>query len=59
MNNVCRQFDNNDNTYIIENTFFNLFCYNEYVNDIYNTNKKIHYEQLLTNKGFILSSEGA
>lgn len=58
INNVCRQFNENDDTYIIENTFFNLFCFNEYNNDCYNTNKKSHFENILINKGFILKTEG-
>ena len=29
-----------------------MYCYNEYVNDIFNTNKTIHYEQILKNAHF-------
>jgi hypothetical protein len=58
LNNVCRQLNEDDETYIIENKFFELFCYNEYIKDLYNTNKRIHYEQILKNRGFILSIEG-
>ena len=58
INNICIQYDKNDESYINENTFFNLFCYNEYINDCFNTNKYIHYEQILKDKGFNLISEG-
>ena len=43
---------------IKEDLFFNLFTYNEYVKDTYNTNKKAHYENILIENGFILSEEG-
>ena len=58
INNVCRQFNENDDWYIIENTFFNIYCHNEYINDCYNTNKRIHFELILKNQGFILTDEG-
>jgi hypothetical protein len=58
LNNVCKQFNEKEESYINENMFFDLFCYNEYILDIYNTNKKIHYENILKNKGFILGFEG-
>jgi len=58
LNGVCRQLNENEEAFIIENRFYELFCYNEYINDCYNTNKRIHYEQILKNKGFILKTEG-
>jgi hypothetical protein len=58
LNGVCRQLNENDEAYIIENRFYELFCYNEYIKDCYNTNKRIHYEQILKNKGFLLKKEG-
>jgi hypothetical protein len=58
INNVCRQFNDDDESYINENNFFDLYCFVEYQNDIYNTNKKIHYELILQHNGFILSTEG-
>ena len=42
-----------------ENTFFNLYCYNEFVRDTYETNKVKHFELILRENGFNLSSEGA
>lgn len=58
INNICKQFNENEETYINENMFFNIFCYNEYIFDIYNTNKKMHYELILKTNGFILECEG-
>lgn len=58
INNVCRQFNDDDESYINENNFFDLYCFVEYQNDIYNTNKKVHYELILKHNGFILSTEG-
>ena len=33
-----------------------MFCYNEYIKDIYKTNDKIHFENILKDNGFILSA---
>ena len=46
--------DEEDNIKMSNNTFFNLFCYNEYVKDTYNTNKISHFEEILKQKKFIL-----
>ncbi len=58
LNNVCRQLNEDDESCIIENRFYELYCYNEYIKDCFNTNKRIHYEQILKRKGFVLSTEG-
>ena len=55
---VCSSNDNADDEIINENTFFELFVYNEYVADIFNTNKTIHYENILKEEGFNLSTVG-
>jgi hypothetical protein len=55
---VCVQIDENDQQKVIKNTFFKLFCYNEYVKDVYKSNIKIHFEQLLKQNGFVLSTVG-
>ena len=55
---VCCHLDENDDEVVIENSFFNLFTYNEYVLDIFRTNLLIHYEKMLVKNGFVLSSEG-
>lgn len=41
-----------------ENSFFNLYAYNEYVKDIYNTNRTKHFELLLLQNGFDLTEIG-
>ena len=50
--------DEEDNIKMSNNTFFNLFCYNEYVKDTYNTNKISHFEEILKQNKFILDSRG-
>jgi len=50
--------DEDDNIKMSNNTFFNLFCYNEYVKDTYNTNKLSHFEEILKQNKFILDSRG-
>jgi hypothetical protein len=40
------------------NSFLKLFCYNEYVKDIYNTNKLAHYENILRDNNFFVTSIG-
>lgn len=55
---VCVQVDEHDQQKVIKNTFFKLFCYNEYVKDVYKSNIKIHFEQLLQQNGFLLSTIG-
>jgi hypothetical protein len=39
---------------IYENTYFKLFCYYEYLNDVFNTNMTGHYEKILEENGFKL-----
>jgi hypothetical protein len=55
---LCVQVNENDQQMVIKNTFFKLFCYNEYVKDVYQSNIKIHFKQLLQQNGFVLSSVG-
>ena len=47
-----------DDLQIIENTFFNLYCYNEYITDCYNTHKTQHYINILLDNGFVLNTSG-
>ena len=57
--NVSTTYDEDDEKYkIVENSFFNLYSYTEYINDIYNTNMTKHYQELLIENGFIMSEEG-
>ena len=50
--------DEDDNAIMSQNSFFNLFCYNEYVKDIYETDKLSHYENILSENKFILKARG-
>ena len=56
--NVCVSIDENDEQKFNDNTFFKLFSYNEYINDIYKTNKEAHFKNILINNGFKLSEFG-
>ena len=58
INEVCIYSDENDNEKIVKNTFFELFVYNEYIKDIYSTNKTSHYQNILLLNGFILREVG-
>lgn len=55
---MCTYINEDDDAKLIENTFFKLFTYNEYVSDIYNSNKLLHFENILDNNGFKLNSMG-
>ena len=55
---MCLYLNKNDDAEIVENSFFNLWCYNEYVKDTFETNKLKHFEQILKDQGFELSTVG-
>ena len=55
---VCLNFNEDDEETIIENTFFKMWCFNEYTNDCYNTNKICHFQNILINEGFELNHIG-
>ena len=55
---VCTVINEEDDILFYKNSFFNLYCYNEYVKDIYNTNKIKHFELILESQGFDLKEEG-
>jgi len=58
-NTACTYIDEHDQIQVVRNTFFNLYCYNEFVRDTYETNKVKHFELILRENGFNLSSQGA
>jgi hypothetical protein len=58
LTNMSLYVDEDDNMKMSNNTFFSLFCYNEYVCDIYNTNKIAHYEEILKFNKFVLDVKG-
>jgi hypothetical protein len=55
---TCVYIDLNDEMQVSHNTFFHLFCHNEYVNDVYASNKVKNFEMLLEQNGFDLKVEG-
>jgi hypothetical protein len=48
--------DEYDHIRMSNNSIFKLFCYNEYVKDIYNTNKLAHHEYIFRDDKFVLKS---
>ena len=58
LNKNCVSLNENDEQIINKNLFFNVFCYNEYVKDVYKTNKLIHYKNILSENGFIIVDNG-
>lgn len=56
--NVCLNVDVNYNEEIIDNSFYNQWCFNEYKNDCYNTNKIAHFVNILKLEGFKLEYVG-
>ena len=58
VNKVCMINDEEDNKVINMNTFYKLYVRNEYKLDTFNTNKLLHYNDILKAKGFKLSSIG-
>ena len=56
--NMSSYTDENDEIQISENTCSNLYCYNEYVNDTFATNKICHFENILKYNGFVLNCQG-
>lgn len=51
-------FNVDDESKIIENSFFKLFCFNEYVSNIYDNNKESYFKMILEQKGFIIKILG-
>jgi hypothetical protein len=49
---ICSYLDVMDNLKFSENSFFNLYCFNEYVKDIYEQNKTEHLKNILYKNGF-------
>ena len=54
----CTYVDDFDELKFSHNTFFKLFCYNEFVNDVFASNKIKHFECFLEQNGFHLSMQG-
>jgi hypothetical protein len=55
---VCLNTNEDDEETIVENAFFKMWCFNEYTNDCYNTNKISHFQNILIEEGFKLTHVG-
>jgi len=55
---LCTVIDINDNLVIVDNKFLNIEAFNEFSNDAYGTNKVKHFELILIENGFELSTIG-
>jgi hypothetical protein len=57
-NTTCTYLDEFDQVKVIKNTFFNLYCINEFTRDTYASNRIRHFELILLQNGFALSQQG-
>jgi hypothetical protein len=57
-NTTCTYLDEYDQVHVIKNTFFNLYCINEFTRDTYASNRVRHFELILLQNGFALSQGG-
>ena len=46
-NSACTYLDEHDHIQVVKNTFFTLYCHNEFIRDIYDSNKIRHVELIL------------
>lgn len=56
--NLSKSTNENDEVKIVSNTFFKLWCYNEFKRHIFKTGFIQHYKTILSNAGFIHSEVG-
>lgn len=54
---LCMNLDEDLNEVILKNKFFNIFCFNEYLNNIYGTNKKKKFEEIMCDSGFKIKKD--
>jgi hypothetical protein len=57
-NSTCTYLDEFDQIQVVRNTFFNLYCLNEFTKDTFASNMIKHFELLLKANGFQLSAQG-
>lgn len=55
----CVITDDFGNNKIVENAFFNMFVYYQYINDLICSNYNYHFKEILKTKGFILETIGS
>ena len=56
LSDICVVLDEDDELEFLENTFFKLYAADEYVHDIYNTNKLCHFQNVWVSEGFEMVS---
>jgi len=54
---LCMNLDEDLNEVILKNKFFDIFCFNEYLNNIYGTNKKKKFEEIMCDSGFKIKKD--
>ena len=57
LNQVCKTINDDYDEVMSQNDFFKIYCYNEYIKDIFRTNKTIHYQHILRDANFKLISD--
>ena len=55
---MSKSCNEQDDISIIENTFFKLFCYNEYQKQVFNTDFEAHLDIILKDAGFKIETKG-
>lgn len=55
---MSKSTNEQDELSIIENTFFKLFCYNEYQHQVFQTGFEEHTDIILNNAGFTIETKG-
>ncbi len=57
-NSTCTYLDEFHQVQVVKNTFFNLYCLNEFTRDTFASNKLRHFELKLEKNGFKLDEQG-
>ena len=55
---ISQNINKNDDSEIVENTYFKLFCYNEFLSNIFKTGFTQHFQNILNLNGFGLKELG-
>lgn len=58
INDICVAINEDDEETVIENTFFKLLTYNEYLSECYRSNPTTHFKNILIENGFVITSTG-
>ena len=55
---ISQNINKNDDSEIVKNTYFKLFCYNEFLSNIFKTGFTQHFQNILNLNGFSLKELG-